>query len=122
MEHSAKRLKKGAGPPHILAFLALVKPIVEKGVAVGQANFEKLQAHDTSLAEKTTTEVNQEVRLCKQTKCYDGSKKKLYLRMQECPVRQEIASSLTQVGFERKVGRAPPGHMERDLAEWLEQL
>lgn len=115
--------KKQAGPPHVLAFMGMVRAIVARGVSVGQANHEAVKQYAEQMQDKTVEEMKDEVRLCKQAKGYESGKKKLYVSiMMMCPIRSTLGLSLVQMGFGKKMGWAPSGYMERDLAEWLEQL
>eukprot|EP00974_Lingulodinium_polyedra_P069519 6730716-Lingulodinium_polyedra.AAC.1 len=115
--------KKEAGPPHLLAYMGLVKGLVAKGVASGQLNYDRLKEHMEGLEALTTEELNQQVRLCKKAKCFDNKKAKLLICLSsESQVRKNVSEAMVQVGFEKKVGRPPASGLERDLAEWLDQL
>ncbi len=117
-----KAAKEAHGLPHLLAFVGLLTAILAKGPAVGQANFEAIQAYNEEVKNFSPVQLNEHVRLCKQAKCYKAENKKLYLEMGRCPVRSEILAAVIQLGFQKKGGRAPPSHLERDLVEWLQQL
>lgn len=110
------------GPPHLVAFVGLVNSLVQKGPSIGAMN---LQALDTYYKEVETMETDQlaeQVRMCRQIKCFQANQTRLVLEVGRSPVRRVLLDSLKQIGFRLCVGRAPAGHLERELQNWLDVL
>ncbi len=118
----SKEAKETSGTPHLFAFVGLIMAIIENGPSVGQANYETIKAYAEQVKHMAQAEMNEQVRLCKQARCYNEQDRKFFLEMGRCPVHAEILAALTQMAFKRKGGRAPPSHLKRELVEWLQQL
>ena len=76
----------------------------------------------SSLEEKCDT-----LRFCRIVKTFDPNRKKVVLSWGPSPKAQELRSTVMGIlcsleNWEYKVGRPPPGHMERELGAWLKEL
>lgn len=109
------------GPPHIQAFLGMIKGLTEKE-GMDQRTTQGVNEYLKDIEKATNDEMGDQVLLCRQIRCYDKKKTRLMLEITRCPARADIMKGLTQIGFEKKIGRAPAGVMERELAEWLQHL
>lgn len=110
------------GPPHIVAFLGLLTALTQKGVAVGAANLQALENYLKETEGMDTEQMAEAVRHCRQVKCYQASQTRLVLEISRTPVRRQLIDALKQAGFKWCVGRAPAGHLERELQNWLDAL
>ena len=69
-------------------------------------------------------EVVEKVKLFKVSKVFDKEKRRLTFCLSPGleEQRKALVGCLEQLGWERKYGKAPPSHMERELQEFLEAL
>ena len=58
----------------------------------------------------------------KTMKCYSDDDLKLILSIRDRDLMKTITDSFKQIECRICLGKAPPGHMERELSEWLEAL
>ena len=134
------------GPPHLYVMSSLLKEMAKElqnqvqGLAAAAAGEEdakaKLMKDDlkviqnslSSWKEMTREERNDLVPFIRVAKMYKSEKKKLIISM-SCAT--EMSKSMRQVVYRllrsreewsTKSGRAPAGHMERELATWLKAL
>mmetsp|Transcript_1508 Transcript_1508/g.4656 ORF Transcript_1508/g.4656 Transcript_1508/m.4656 type:complete len:229 (-) Transcript_1508:172-858(-) len=114
------------GPPHVQAFGGLLRGLAKVGAAVGQRNLVALAAVEKEFEGMTWQQAAEEVRVCKLSKMYRSEYKRLTLVFGGSEVaarwRSATMGALEQTGWERKYGRAPPAHQERELQAWLEAL
>ena len=115
----------GFGPPHVYAFLGFLEGLV-KGhkEEVRGRNLETLTKYKTEYQEATWQEVADQILAFKLTKVYDRDKRRLTMSISPTlpDLRKCIAGCMDQIKWERKYGRAPPSHMERELQAFLEAL
>ena len=77
------------------------------------------------------------VRVCKVAKMYDSAQKKIWLSFNEVhlvgvaelqvdgqshTLRLTLLAALKELGRKMTTGKAPPGHMERELSKYLAAL
>ena len=62
------------------------------------------------------------VQFCRLDRTYAADKRRLTLAVRISELREALAGALTQLGAERRFGRAPPSFMERELQQWLEAM
>jgi hypothetical protein len=125
----------GLGPPHPYILGGLVDSLMEqlKLKAAIEASFREMAQRMELLAqhlEASSIEAKCEMcRFFKLTKCYKtrGETQKMRITMawgvdqKSQDARALIKAALTQLSLvEFKMGRPPPGAMERELQEWLE--
>ena len=110
------------GPPHVFACLGLLGALVEADTA-NTASKGLIKSHLDEVADLSADTVAKSVKYCKASKCYDPEKVKLslFFIMNE-QLQEAITTAIENNGGHRKTGSAPKGHLERELAEWLEQL
>ena len=92
------------------------------GESIGQANLTKLTGYQEKVQAMEPKELNEDVRLFRQFKCYDQQKKRLAMCMVKGEERTAFIAALIQSGFVLKTGRPPASFMERELADWLDYL
>ena len=96
--------------------------MVKRSQAVGVANAKKLKEEldlygATDWREKVDT-----VRMCRVSKMYAKEHLNLRFPPDHLELQKAMVSSLEQLGWGRKFGRAAPSFMERELQGWLEVL
>ena len=62
------------------------------------------------------------VRFCLLDKCYNQAQRRVTIVVKDEGVRTAVGKAMEQLGFQRKSGRAPASHMERDVQMRLEEL
>ena len=102
-----QQAKDKVGSPHLIAFIGALDALVKKGESIGQANLEKLTTYQAKVHAMEPAELNEDVRLFRQFKCYDQKKKRLAVCMVKGEERKALVAALIQSGFVRKMGRAP---------------
>ena len=115
----------GLGPPHVYAFQGCIAGLVKHHEAgIGLKNLGEVQKLKTRLEEMSWTEVAEEVLIFRVSKVYDKEKRRITL-MLAAHLRDTsklMGTCLEQVGWEKKEGKAPPSHMERELQAFLEEM
>ena len=101
--------------------------MIDKAKAdIGRKNLEAIEAYsrkltgDGELPEMSQKEVVEKVPICKLTRTFDSENMKLVVRLHDDAVAKCIASALEQLGWGRRVGRAPRSDIERKLQAILE--
>ena len=113
------------GPPHVYAFLGCLDGLLKHHKEqVGAKNCQVVEAWGKELEELPWEEVAEKVKLFKLSKVYDKDKRRLTacFSPELGEQRRAFVSCLDQLGWERKHGKAPPSHMERELQAFLEAL
>ena len=121
------------GPPHIYVFGGVLSALVEMGLAAGGANTaETLKEAQQSYEAMTIDERCQVVQFCRLSKTYVKERRRLTwsLGALETPegqtqshlLRVALARALVETKWERRFGRAPPSHLERELQGFLDSL
>ena len=95
---------------------------MNEGEKIGANNFKTLKETQEKWTAMTPEELNQEVRMCRQCKCWDKEKKRLVYSIVAVETRMAVKEALKNLGFAYKIGRAPASFMERELADWLQYL
>ena len=113
------------GPPHLYAFLGCLDGLLKNHAdQVGANNAEMLKQWKLRVDPMTRQELAEEIRMFRLSKVYDRDKRRLTIAL--APNLQEerkcLIGCLDQLKWQRKYGRAPPSHMERELQEFLDVL
>eukprot|EP00929_Paragymnodinium_shiwhaense_P057174 TRINITY_DN28613_c1_g2_i1.p2 TRINITY_DN28613_c1_g2~~TRINITY_DN28613_c1_g2_i1.p2 ORF type:complete len:252 (+),score=52.99 TRINITY_DN28613_c1_g2_i1:72-758(+) len=120
------------GPPHLWAWAALVKAL--STADVGAENKRCLLEHLAKYEGWSQEEAALHIRLVRLTKCFKSSQRKLWLCINEGTsasetagtsksLRRLVLDSLKQIeGCKVTTGRAPAGHVERELSEFLTRM
>ena len=76
------------------------------------------------ISEMTQLERDLSIRACKAKVCFDKDWTKIAVAMQGKaePFRDTIATSLEQIGGQRKSGRAPPSNLERSIQSLIDKF
>ena len=111
----------GLGSPHLYVFGALLKAIAD--LALDPLDKSRYEEYSRMPLE----ERNQVIRLCKQAKTYDGEVRKLAMAFGTGDVALPYKSRLVKLLIDRenwsyKMGRAPPGYMEREMSNFLANM
>jgi hypothetical protein len=119
------------GPPSIHRFMVLLEGVAKAEVKQGLKPLQEVaNTFVADMRESSLEEVIEMVGVCKLTKAYDGTMKKLIFTGQgtvkvgsktSC-IGSVLARVLTSMGCIRKQGVAPAGFMERTLGATLEKL
>ena len=126
--YNTKLQKKGKGhnlgPPFIWTSLGLLVGI--KKIAPPNAQ-EAVQMIIDDYKKASLEEKCDILRFCRIVKTFDPNRKKVVLSWGPSPKAQEYRSTVMGIlcsleNWEYKVGRPPPGHMERELGVWLKEL
>jgi hypothetical protein len=107
-------------PPGPAIFASLIEALAKADV--GAANRTALEAMVTKLSEASQAEIMEAVPLIKLGKCYDEGTVKILIHMRDRNHNKLIMDSLVQLGAKAGLGKAPAGHVERELSEWLAAL
>ena len=112
------------GPPHPWKFEALMAALVEDydKSTVGEKIHGELASALTPYEELDTEDRCDIVRTLKLEKMYEKSKKRLVVCVDNsnATIRKPLIAALVTTGAQRKVGKAPPGAMERAMQSHLE--
>ena len=115
----------GLGPPHVYAFQGFIAGLVKHHEAgIGQKNLGEIQMLKAKLEDMKWEEVLEEVLVFRVSKVYDKEKRRITL-MLAAHLRDTtklVGACLEQIGWEKKEGKAPPSHMERELQAFLEEM
>ena len=126
--HNTKLQKKGKGhnlgPPFVWTSLGLLVGIKKIAPPNAQEAVQKIieDYKKASLEEKCDI-----LRFCLIVKTFDPNRKKVVLSWGPSPKAQEYRSTVMGIlcsleNWEYKVGRPPPGHMERERGAWMKEL
>ena len=113
------------GPPHVYACPSCLGELTKHHRdQVGGKNCQVVEAWLKELEDLPWKEVVEKVKLFKVSKVFDKEKRRLTFCLSPDLVEQRkaLVGCLEQLGWERKYGKAPPSHMERELQEFLEAL
>ena len=117
--------KHDLGPPHVYAYQGFLDGLVKHHQnELGGKNQKEVLELKKKTEEKKWEEVADEVGIFRISKTFDKDKRRLTLAMAP-HLREErllICSCLNQLSWDKKEGRAPPSHMERELQAFLEEL
>eukprot|EP00959_Pyramimonas_sp_CCMP1952_P000825 16345-Pyramimonas_sp.AAC.1 len=108
------------GPPQIYAMgglLAAAKELPFEGQLKAKATGMFMDYDDYDNEQKTEL-----VLFCKVDSMYEKGKKRLTIATREPQFGMYMTQALKTTPAQRKYGRAPGTHMERELQEWVEQL
>ena len=83
-------------------------------------NRSKFEQVLTDLVEATQEDICELVPLVKTTKCYADDDAKLVLSVRDRQIMSALTEAFKQIQGKVCVGKAPPGYLERELAELLE--
>ena len=112
------------GPPFTYIFLGLLGGITQTQNKIGARTMATLQAFSQELSAMSWQEVAEEILMCKISNTHDKEKKRLTLALahHRTEERKALNLALAELGWDRKLGRAPPSHMERELQEFLDAM
>lgn len=115
----------GMGPPYPYVFTRILSIIVKKAAEkVGERTLLKLKEWEARVEPLPWQEVCEEVLMCKISKTFEKDRRRLTMAIAPNLVeeRKALARALEELGWERKYGRAPPSHTERELQDFLTNL
>ena len=115
----------GLGPPHVYSFLGFIGGLEKlHSNELGGKNLKEIQELKKKMEEMTWQEVVEVVGIFKVSKVYDKEKRRLTIALAPHMLaeRKLISNCLDQLGWQKKEGKAPPSHMERELQSFLEEL
>lgn len=108
------------GPPHVWAWGGLLRALKDMGDSVGVKNAGGIKQAFDELESMSTPEEKDEVcKYCRAEGTYKEGVSRLSLHIVPSSVRIAVLAALEQVGADRRVGRAPAGHYERELQKVL---
>ena len=93
-----------------------------RGVAIGAQTLGDLTSLVNTYKEQSWQDKAQMVQFCKLEKMYAADQKRIVMAVERAEMGAQILAALKQLGREQKFGRAPPGAMEWELQEWVEEL
>ena len=112
----------GLGPPHIYVFAAVLTFLAESASAidVDRQNLENWK----QLNIEQRCEL---IKLCKVAKLFDQTQRKAVFAFGPGPeaaaLRSQVLTRLkAEEGFQFKVGKPPPGNLERQLSQFLDSI
>ncbi len=108
------------GPPGPGIFLAMMEALII--LDIGGANRTKLTDLVEGWREADQETILEIAPIVKTAKCYSDDDLKLILSIRDRDLMKTITDSFKQIECRICLGKAPPGHMERELSEWLEAL
>ena len=109
------------GPPTPGLFLACLEGLLKSDI--GSANREVIQSLHKRLSDLQPAEIMDEVIACKLAPTANKDTARLILSIPRGTLRGQIVTALTAVaGVVHKQGGPPPGHMEEEIADWIEIL
>ena len=115
------RGKKGhtLGPPTPWIFGAILTDLAGRD-GVGAKNQQDLKAYLEQGEGMELHDKIEAVPVARITKLYDQEMRRVILSIRAVEVRRMLNSSMKQLGADHKLGKAPPGGLERLLQEWLD--
>ena len=128
-QKASEKKGHGLGPPMIWTCGGMLTALLEqteKDATKGALHLETIQLKKIiGEFETLSMEGRAELcRFCRVTRCYRSEMTRITLACSPSPagmaLRAAILTGLVAGGWEMKVGRAPPVHLERELQGWLE--
>ena len=119
----------GLGLPHLITFGGLVAGVTKdlQALTDKSAEIEELKLFDKKWHRLNQEEQFEKVKFCRLAKTFDQGTRRLILAFgvdadsQKCKLG--IMNALAAIPkVEHKIGRAPPGYMERELSNWVRTL
>ena len=113
------------GPPFIWTYGGLLTSLCQQGEKIGQANAVAMRAILNEYQDLSVQEKCDRIKFCRVSKMFDQQQKRITLCFPMGVAdkqRGPVLASLVQLGWQRKQGRAPPTHLERELQAWLDVL
>ena len=120
-----KKGDHGLGPPHTYAFLGFIAGLVKHHAnELGGKNLGEVKELMTKMEALSWQEVAELVGIFRVSKVYDKDKRRLTITLAPhlLAERKLISGCLDQLGWQKKEGKAPASHMERELQSFLEEL
>ena len=113
----------GLGPPHHWTFGGFISGLAESPSLLLPTKT-KLQEALKNYGDMNEEAKNEVVRFFRISKMHDSSKKRLTYSLGPAglELREHLNSALDQLSWEKRCGKAPTSHMERELQKWLEAL
>ncbi len=122
--NSAACLAKGNGhnlsPPAIYLFGGLLKGLLSRGVAIGQATAAIIKEASEKWSEMNVEECRNFTHYCRLCKVYDPELTRLEFITTDIKLRDSINKALSEVEGKRLLGAAPPGGLEDILQKYLD--
>ena len=112
------------GPPFIWTYGGLLTSN-QQADKIGQANATAMKTMLDDYQDLDVPAKCDKNKFCRVSKMYDQQQRRLTICF---PLgvadkqRETVVASLVQLGWQRKQGRAPPTHLERELQAWLDVL
>ena len=108
------------GPPHLHIFDSMMGALVKKKDEIGAQNYTEIKKYVDFCEGADQDMILRQVKQCRVAKCFEHSKKKIFMAIENTGCRYQVLDALKQLGGEQKHGRAPPGAMEVALQDFLD--
>ena len=108
------------GPPHLHIFDSMMGALIRKKDEIGAQNYNEIKKYVDFCEGADQDMTVRQVKQCRVAKCFEHSKKKIYMAIENTGCRYQVLDALKQLGGEQKHGRAPPGAMEVALQDFLD--
>ncbi|CAK0890557.1 unnamed protein product [Prorocentrum cordatum] len=102
-------------------YKACVLVMMLKESDVGGANKKALEGLDQRMQHRGIIELESEFQLVAIEKALDSDMRKLNVVMVLSPAHPLIISAMKQLEFLHSYAPAPPGYMERQLSNWIQE-
>ena len=108
------------GPPHLHIFDSMMGALIKKKDEIGAQNYTEIKKYVDFCEGADQDMILRQVKQCRVAKCFEHSKKKIFMAIENTGCRYQVLDALKQLGGEQKHGRAPPGAMEVALQDFLD--
>ena len=113
-------------PPHVYVFAGLLEALKGLGESVGQATAKQITELHSRMTALPWQEVAETVQFCRLSKTYKADTMRITLSFAPSAdglaLKALVARALQEKEWERRFGRAPRSHLERELQGFLERL
>ena len=112
------------GPPFVYTYGGLIDGLIRlHGIEVGKSNLDKLKFLEEQFKSMEPPQICQGVvTMCRVSKVFDKEQRRITVAKVEKESLWVLSAALEQVGFTKKLGRAPASHMEREMQSHLDTL
>ena len=113
--------EKVEGPPYLLCFAGLLKALASRGMEIGKKNQADITDYKQAFDGATLQGKVDMCKTCRLETMFKQDLRRLVFAVSPEASRM-IGCALEQLGGERKLGKAPPSYLERELQDYLEAL
>ena len=91
---------------------------------IGKKSHETLEAFKGKMDELSWQEVAEAVKVFKVSKVFEKDHRRITVMLgpDMGDIKKTLRDSLEQLGWQHKIGKVPPSHMERELQAYLDAL